>query len=142
MMMNCFCGIVDWRKVLSFIYSRDHCQRSSPSRISDKTRTGFKPAQNTSSGLVEWNCAVAITTTPRHHGSSFYIGIKHPCTSKPISILRATLFKVVIKCKTFMSFSTFWALFLKIYIFEVTKFYLTKYQVSNQLNFFSGSLHL
>ena len=35
MMMNCCCGMVDQRKVFSLISSRDHCQRSSPSRISD-----------------------------------------------------------------------------------------------------------
>ena len=34
-MMNCFCGMVDRRKAFSLISSRDHCQRSSPSRISD-----------------------------------------------------------------------------------------------------------
>ena len=42
---------VDQRKALSLISSWDHCQRSSPSRISD-TR-GFEPAQNLSSGLIE-----------------------------------------------------------------------------------------
>ena len=47
------------------ISSRDHCHRSSPSRISDTPRAGFEPAQNLSSGLVEWSCAVVITTTPR-----------------------------------------------------------------------------
>ena len=67
MMMNCFCGMVDRRKALSLISSRDHCQRSSPSRISDKPRAGFEPAQNLSSDLVEWSCAVVITTTPRRH---------------------------------------------------------------------------
>ena len=35
MMMNCFCGMADRRKAFSLISSRDHCQRSSPSRISD-----------------------------------------------------------------------------------------------------------
>ena len=35
MMMNCFCDMVDWRKAFSLISSQDHCQRSSPSRISD-----------------------------------------------------------------------------------------------------------
>ena len=35
MMMNCFCGIVDQRKAFSLISSRDHCQRSSPSRIKE-----------------------------------------------------------------------------------------------------------
>ena len=64
MMMNCFCGMVDWQKAFSLISIRDHCQRSSPSRISDMPRTGFEPVQNQASGLVEWSCAVAITTTP------------------------------------------------------------------------------
>ena len=41
MMMNCFCGMVDRRKVFSLISSRDHCQRSSLSRISDTPRAGF-----------------------------------------------------------------------------------------------------
>ena len=67
MMMNCFCGMVDGRKVVSLISSRDHCQRSSPSRISDTSRVGLEPAQNLSSGFVEWSCAVAITTTIQHH---------------------------------------------------------------------------
>ena len=66
-MMNCFYGMVDRRKAFSLISSRDHCQRSSPSRISDTPRAGFEPAQNLSSGLAEWSCAVVITTTPRRH---------------------------------------------------------------------------
>ena len=65
MMMNCFCGMIDRRKAFSLTSSRDHCQRSSPSRISDMPQAGFEPAQNLSSGLVEWSCAVVITTTPR-----------------------------------------------------------------------------
>ena len=65
MMMNCFCGMVDRRKAFSLISSRDHCQRSSPSRISDMPREGFEPVQNLSLGLVEWSCAAVITTTPR-----------------------------------------------------------------------------
>ena len=36
--LNCFCGMVDRRKAFSLISSRDHCQRSSPSRISDTPR--------------------------------------------------------------------------------------------------------
>ena len=67
MMMNCFCGMVDRRKAFSLISSRDHCQRSSPSRISDTPWTGLEPAQNLSSGFVEWSYAVVITTTPRRH---------------------------------------------------------------------------
>ena len=53
MMMNCVCGMADQRKAFSFISSRDHCQRSSPSQIADTPRAGFEPAQNLSSGLVE-----------------------------------------------------------------------------------------
>ena len=48
MMMNCFCGMIDRRKACSLISSRDHCQRSSPSRISDTPQAGFEPAQNLS----------------------------------------------------------------------------------------------
>ena len=43
MMMNCCCGMVDRRKVFSLISSRDHCQRSSPSRISNTPWAGFEP---------------------------------------------------------------------------------------------------
>ena len=48
-LMNCFCGMVDRRKAFSLISSQDHCQRSSPSRISDTPRAGFEPMQNLSS---------------------------------------------------------------------------------------------
>ena len=67
LMMHCFCGMVDRRKAFSLISSRGHCQRSSPSRVSNTPRAGFEPAQNLSSDLVEWSCAIMITITPRHH---------------------------------------------------------------------------
>ena len=67
MMVNCFCGMIDQRKAFSLISSRDHCRRSSPSRISDMLQAGSDPAQNLSSGLVEWSCAVVLTTTPQCH---------------------------------------------------------------------------
>ena len=67
MMMNCFCGVVDRRKEFSLISSRDHCLRFWPSRISDTPGAGFEPAQNLSSGLVVWSCAVVIIITPRRH---------------------------------------------------------------------------
>ena len=73
MMMNCFCGMVDRRKAFSLISSRDHCQRSSPSRISDTSQAGFEPAQNLSSGLAEWSCAVEICSTPCWHYFFFLI---------------------------------------------------------------------
>ena len=74
-MLNCFCGMVDrrWRKAFSLISSQDHCQRSSPSRISNPPRAGFEPAQNLSLGLVEWSCAVVITATPRR-----FVAVRSP----------------------------------------------------------------
>ena len=53
MLMSCFCGMVDRRKAISLISSRDHCQRSSPLWISAMPRAEFEPAQNLSSGLVK-----------------------------------------------------------------------------------------
>ena len=67
MRTNCFYDMVDRRKAFSLICSRDHCHRSSPSRISDTSRAELEPVQNLSSDLVEWSCAVVITITPRHH---------------------------------------------------------------------------
>ena len=65
MMMDSFCEMVDRRKAFSLISSREHCQRSSPSRNSNTPRAGFEPVQNLSSGFVEWRCAVLITPIPR-----------------------------------------------------------------------------
>ena len=67
MMMNYFCGMVDQQKAFSIISSRDHCQRSSPLRISDTLQAGFEPAQILSSCFVE---------SPRHH--TVHIKRKHP----------------------------------------------------------------
>ena len=50
-MVSCFCGIVDRRKAFSIISSQDHCQRSSPSRISDTTRIS-DPAKKAKSFFV------------------------------------------------------------------------------------------
>ena len=57
-----FCGMVDWQKAFSLISSWGHCQRSSPSRISNTPRAGFEPAQNLSSGFSE-RCVILITST-------------------------------------------------------------------------------
>ena len=67
MMMNCFCRMVDRQQAFSLMSSRNHCQRFSPSQISDTPRAGFKFVQNLSSGFVEWICVVVITATPQHH---------------------------------------------------------------------------
>ena len=45
MIINCFCGMVDRRKVFSLISSWDHCQRSSPLRIFDTPQAGFESAK-------------------------------------------------------------------------------------------------
>ena len=61
--------MVDRRKAFRLISSQGHCQKSSPSPISDTQRVGFEPAQNLSSGLVERSRALVITTTPRHRNT-------------------------------------------------------------------------
>ena len=53
--MNCFYGMVERRKAFSLISSRDHCQRSSPSRISDTPRAGFEPADVLSQYLKQFS---------------------------------------------------------------------------------------
>ena len=65
LMMNCFCGMVDRRKAFSLIFSRDHCQRSPPSRISDTPRAGlFKKWDDLfKSGITLYK---AETATMRH----------------------------------------------------------------------------
>ena len=50
---NCFCDMVDRRKAFSLISSRDHDQRSSPSRLSGTPQAGFESAQNMSLGFDE-----------------------------------------------------------------------------------------
>ena len=71
-MMNYFSGMADRQKAFSYIPSRYHCQRSSPSQISDMQGAGFEPAQSLSSGLVEWRWAVVITTTLLHYGLNLF----------------------------------------------------------------------
>ena len=71
MMMNCFCSMVDWRKVFSLNSSQGHCQRSSSSWISDMLQPVFESVQNLSSGFVECSCAIVMTTTPRCHFCTF-----------------------------------------------------------------------
>ena len=43
MMMNCFCGMVDQREVVSLISRLDHGQKFSPLWISDMPGVGFEP---------------------------------------------------------------------------------------------------
>ena len=84
MMMNCFCGMVDRRKAFSLISSRDHCQRSSPSRISDTPRAGFEPAQNLSSGF----CWMKLCSSDNHYDKWY----------------GSVMFMIVLKCNVMSSF--------------------------------------
>ena len=47
-----FLCMVDKGKAFSLVSIGDHCQRSSPLRISDMLRVGFEPAQNLNSGFA------------------------------------------------------------------------------------------
>ena len=67
MMMNCFCNMVDQRKVFSSISSWDHCQRSSPSPISGTHRAGFEPAQNLSLSLRTWLSRMKLCSSDNHY---------------------------------------------------------------------------
>ena len=71
MMMNFFCGMVDRHNPFSFISSWDQvCQLEILTIENSGTpRAGFEPEQNLSPGLVEWSCAVVITTTLQCHGA-------------------------------------------------------------------------
>ena len=93
MMMNCFCGMVDRRIAFSLISSRD--QGPGP-------RAGFEPAQNLSSGLVEWNCAVVITTTPRLHKTHtliFYLILVLKALNRQVSLFFFHFYSWLIFCK-------------------------------------------
>ena len=71
MMMNYFCGMVDRRKVFGLISCRDHYQRSPHHphhpimhRKSPTLREqGLNLRRTWVPSLVEWSCAIVITTT-------------------------------------------------------------------------------
>ena len=42
MMLNCFCGMINWRKALSFTSSQDYRQRFLSSQISESPRVRFE----------------------------------------------------------------------------------------------------
>ena len=58
-----FFGMFVQRKMVSLISCRDHCNRSSPSWISNTPLASSERVQNLSPGLVEWSCATVLTTT-------------------------------------------------------------------------------
>ena len=85
MMMNCFCGMADQKKVFGLISSKDHCQIFSPSPISNMLQDGFEPVQNLSSALVEWEYVVVITTTPWYQTTDAKPKLIHQSWSKTIN---------------------------------------------------------
>ena len=96
MMMNCFCGMVDWRKVFSLISSRDHCQRSSPSRIFDTPRAGFEACAEPEFRLCWMNLCSShnhYTTAPvdNHHLNSFF---QNCASARHRSLQKITLINV------------------------------------------------
>ena len=54
-------------RCLRLISRWKHCQRFSPSQISDTPRAGFEPARNLSSDFVEGSCAVVIRNKKNQH---------------------------------------------------------------------------
>ena len=65
--------IVEWltdEMRLHLIFRRHHCQRFSPSQISDTPRAAFVPAQNLSSNFLEWSYVIVIAITRRCHSTS------------------------------------------------------------------------
>ena len=82
-LMNCFCGMVDRRKAFSLISSRDHCQRSSPSWISDTPRAGFEdpgpwtpPFQKVTGNLKSYLEKNKQTKKSKSNTSSYYRKVK------------------------------------------------------------------
>ena len=91
-----FCGMVDRRKAFSLISSRDHCQRSSPSRISDTSRARYEPAQNLNSDFDEWSCAVAIiSTAPLVTCQIFGVVVKESSSVNFEKVLKSTYSEIL-----------------------------------------------
>ena len=63
MMMNCFCGMVNWHKRHLALFPARIIVRDPHHSESDMPWAVFEPEQNLSSGLVEWSSAIVITTT-------------------------------------------------------------------------------
>ena len=94
MMMKCSCGIAHWGKGFSLISNRNHVKdphhRETLTRLEKICRT-CEHAQSLSSGFVEWNCAVVITTTRRYHSwmitSTLGLFLKNSCQSNLLLML-------------------------------------------------------
>ena len=131
MMMNCFHGMVNRQKTFSLYSSRDHCQRSSLSRISNTLPEGFEPVENLSSGLVEWSRTTVIIcicqfkmsiTLSSRHSSKTQVGIPWILTlfyQLYCSILFSDIFtNINIYSSSLILFHRFWFSFPKPSIIE------------------------
>ena len=58
-MKNCLCRMAGRWNALSIVSGRD-CFQSISSSYTSTPREGFKPAQNLSSGFVEWSSAIVL----------------------------------------------------------------------------------
>ena len=121
-----FCGMVNRGKASSLISSRNHCQKSSPSQISDMPRERFEPVQNLSSGFVEWSYPVMITTIPRHHTLymlSFHVRLERPklIYYSLTSIFPKYHFKTGALCLVFLSSLVFTSSEFDNYYFGILK---------------------
>ena len=79
LMMNYFCGMVDWRMAFSLIFSREHCQGFLLLQISDKPWVGFEPAQNLLrvQTLLKHIISITIFDTPSGSLPNSFVWRKH-----------------------------------------------------------------
>ena len=104
--------------MVSIISIRGHCQRSSPSRISDTPQAGFYPVQNLISGFAAWSCAVVITPTPRRHELQLTISFTKACRRTAQSSKNRNLSNALIREALFLTSNyiqkTLWVLMKKL----------------------------
>ena len=62
MMMNCFYGMADRRKAFSRISSQEHCQRFSPSQISETPRAESQTFLNEVAQQMPWMSSYTLDT--------------------------------------------------------------------------------
>ena len=86
-MINCFCGKSDRRKACRLISSRDHCQISSTSRISDMPLEGFEPAES------EFKFCLMKLSSGDHHTTTLHRHLEGN-TFKPVDKDILYLYKI------------------------------------------------
>ena len=123
-MINRFSSMVDRRKAFSLISSRDHCQRSSPSRISNTPRAGFR---------LSW--MMLCSSDNRYHGTIIGTGIT--CNKMSCYMHDSA-------CR-WLIFDNFWYYFnvmLNIFEFSHVKEILESWLVYVNISFHESSSHV